>query len=65
MRAESLRFRKQGVERVLKDVFIPWYNAYRFFIQNVKRYEAVSDTVPKVLMWTKIHILYSKNVNKN
>ncbi|XP_066474326.1 isoleucine--tRNA ligase, cytoplasmic [Tiliqua scincoides] len=35
VRAENLRFKEEGVRDVLKDVFLPWYNAYRFFIQNV------------------------------
>ncbi|CAH8283048.1 unnamed protein product [Eruca vesicaria subsp. sativa] len=39
VRAESLRFRKQGVLGVVKDVFLPWYNAYRFLVQNAKRVE--------------------------
>lgn len=26
---------------VLKDVLLPWYNAYRFFIQNVLRLQKV------------------------
>lgn len=41
VRADSLRFKEEGVERVLKDVFLPWYNAYRFFMQNVERLERV------------------------
>lgn len=39
VRADSLKFKEEGVERVLKDVFLPWYNAYRFFMQNVERLE--------------------------
>ncbi|GAB1298166.1 Isoleucine--tRNA ligase, cytoplasmic [Apodemus speciosus] len=37
VRAENLRFKEEGVRDVLKDVLLPWYNAYRFFIQNVFR----------------------------
>ncbi|XP_041129099.1 isoleucine--tRNA ligase, cytoplasmic-like [Polyodon spathula] len=37
VRAENLRFKEDGVRDVLKDVFLPWYNAYRFVIQNVQR----------------------------
>jgi isoleucyl-tRNA synthetase len=37
VRAESLRFKEEGVLGVLKEVFLPWYNAYRFFIQNAQR----------------------------
>ncbi|AQK81811.1 Isoleucine--tRNA ligase cytoplasmic [Zea mays] len=39
VRAESLRFKRTGVFAVVKDVFLPWYNAYRFFVQNAKRLE--------------------------
>ncbi|RWS30922.1 isoleucine--tRNA ligase: cytoplasmic-like protein [Leptotrombidium deliense] len=39
VRAENLRFKEEGVRDVLKDVFLPWYNAYRFLIQNVKIFE--------------------------
>jgi isoleucyl-tRNA synthetase len=27
------------VREVVRDVILPWYNAYRFFVQNVKQYE--------------------------
>lgn len=39
VRAETLRFKKEGVYAVVKDVFLPWYNAYRFLVQNAKRLE--------------------------
>ncbi|KAF8402282.1 hypothetical protein HHK36_013234 [Tetracentron sinense] len=39
VRAEPLRFKKEGVYSVVKDVFLPWYNAYRFLVQNAKRIE--------------------------
>ncbi|GFH28888.1 tRNA-synt_1 domain-containing protein [Haematococcus lacustris] len=29
-----------GVFAVVKDVFLPWYNAYRFLFQSVARFEA-------------------------
>lgn len=37
VRAENLRFKEEGVRDVLKDVFLPWYNAYRFLMQNILR----------------------------
>lgn len=37
VRAEPLRFEEGGVFGVVKDVFLPWYNAYRFLCQNVVR----------------------------
>ncbi|MCP9261114.1 Isoleucine--tRNA ligase, cytoplasmic [Dirofilaria immitis] len=43
VRGENLRFREEGVRDVLKDVLLPWYNAYRFFVQNVKIYECANS----------------------
>lgn len=40
VRAETLRFKEEGVFAVLKDVFLPWYNAYRFLVQAVQGLEA-------------------------
>lgn len=42
VRAESLRFKEEGVFGVVKDVFLPWYNAYRFLVQNIIRWERES-----------------------
>lgn len=39
VRAESLQFRESGVKDVVREVFLPWFNAYRFLIQNISRYE--------------------------
>ncbi|PON74964.1 Isoleucine-tRNA ligase [Parasponia andersonii] len=44
VRAEPLRFKKEGVYGVVKDVFLPWYNAYRFLVQNAKRLEVEGST---------------------
>uniref|UniRef100_A0A0B7BCJ2 Isoleucine--tRNA ligase, cytoplasmic n=1 Tax=Arion vulgaris TaxID=1028688 RepID=A0A0B7BCJ2_9EUPU len=35
VRAENLRFKEEGVRDILKDVFLPWYNAFRFLAQYV------------------------------
>jgi isoleucyl-tRNA synthetase len=40
VRAEPLKFKEEGVKGVIKDVFLPWYNVYRFLIQEVTRYES-------------------------
>ena len=45
VRAEPLRFKESGVHGVLKDVFLPWYNAYRFLIQNIKYWETKTGQV--------------------
>ncbi|XP_071568513.1 isoleucine--tRNA ligase, cytoplasmic [Temnothorax nylanderi] len=39
VRAENLKFKEEGVRDVIKDVFLPWYNAFRFLLQNIEQYE--------------------------
>lgn len=50
VRAEPLKFREEGVKGVVKEVFLPWYNAFRFFLQNIERRETTSGVtfVPNV-----------------
>ena len=36
VRAETLKFKESGVKDVVKDVFLPWFNAYRFLMQNME-----------------------------
>ncbi|XP_051931486.1 isoleucine--tRNA ligase, cytoplasmic [Hippocampus zosterae] len=54
VRAENLRFKEEGVRDVLKDVFLPWYNAYRFLVQNVQRLQKEDG----------IEFLYNENTVK-
>ncbi|KAJ3601900.1 hypothetical protein NHX12_029661, partial [Muraenolepis orangiensis] len=54
VRAENLRFKEEGVRDVLKDVFLPWYNAYRFLVQNVQRLHKEED----------VAFLYNENTVK-
>ena len=35
VRADNLRFKEEGVRDVVKDVFLPWYNAHKFLLQNL------------------------------
>lgn len=44
VRAETLNFKDAGVVATVRDVFLPWYNAYRFLFQNISRYETESNT---------------------
>lgn len=39
VRAETLKFSADGVKGIVRDVFLPWFNAYRFLIQNISRLE--------------------------
>ncbi len=38
VRADSLKFKEEGVGSVLKDVLKPWYNAYRFCVENCNKF---------------------------
>lgn len=38
VRAENLRFKEEGVRDVIKDVLLPWYNAFRFLMQSIDCY---------------------------
>lgn len=40
VKAQDLHFSVAGVKSVIRDVFLPWYNAYRFLVQNISRFEA-------------------------
>ncbi|KAL2919614.1 isoleucine--tRNA ligase [Polyrhizophydium stewartii] len=35
VRAESVRFREEGVKEMVSNVMLPWYNAYRFFFAQL------------------------------
>ncbi|CAJ0923438.1 19145_t:CDS:10 [Entrophospora sp. SA101] len=35
VRAEPLKFKEDGIKEVISKVFLPWYNAYRFFTSQV------------------------------
>ncbi|GMH37086.1 hypothetical protein BSKO_04959 [Bryopsis sp. KO-2023] len=59
VRAETLRFKEDGVFGVVKDVFLPWYNAYRFLVQNVLRWEMESG---KSFDPTKVDLSKATNV---
>jgi len=39
VRAEPLKFKEEGVLNIVKDVFLPWYNVYRFLTLETTRYE--------------------------
>ena len=65
VRAENLRFKEEGVRDVLKDVLLPWYNAYRYLAQSLERLESVSQSIfcsPKTLC--HIIIFLNKILNR-
>lgn len=44
VRAEPLKFQEAGVFEVVKSVFLPWFHAYRFLVENIQRYEKENQT---------------------
>lgn len=40
VRGDVLKFQEDGVNDVVRGVLLPWYNAFRFFIQCVERWES-------------------------
>lgn len=40
VRAEPLRFREDGVRNIIRDVLLPWLNAYRFLATQLEAVEA-------------------------
>ena len=44
VRGDTLKFQEKGVKDIIKDVFLPWYNAHRFLVQNIQQLERVRLT---------------------
>ena len=59
VKAESLRFKEEGVKDILKDVFLPWYNAYRFLLQNIETYQ---NNHGETFQWCELTFGQSDNV---
>lgn len=47
VRGEDLRFSEKGVELVLRQVLIPWWNAYSFFITYARIYKWTPQSEPQ------------------
>ncbi|KAI8969838.1 isoleucyl-tRNA synthetase [Pilobolus umbonatus] len=58
VRAETLKFKEEGVKDVISRVFLPWYNAYKFFITQT----AVLKKDYKYDFQYDLHIKKSDNV---
>jgi len=41
VRGETLKFQEAGVRDMVKDVFLPWFNAYRFLVEAVRKFDKV------------------------
>ena len=49
VKAESLKFSEKGVQQLMRDLLIPWWNAYSFFVTyaNVDGFADAEVTYPK------------------
>ncbi len=49
VRAENLRFSENGVKQILRDLLIPWWNAYSFFVTyaNADKFEEDEVILPE------------------
>ena len=47
---------------VIKDVFLPWYNAYRFFVQNTRRLELEKGVIFTYDVSKEIHVKNAMDV---
>lgn len=44
VRGDALKFNESGVRDIIKDAFLPWYNALKFLLQNIERWEKDKKT---------------------
>ncbi|XP_070159414.1 isoleucine--tRNA ligase, cytoplasmic [Polyergus mexicanus] len=59
VRAENLRFKEEGVRDIIKDVLLPWYNAFRFLVQNIDQFER---EVGKKFVFDETNLPFSINL---
>lgn len=43
VRGQSLKFKEEGLKDIVKDIFLPLYNSYKFLMQNILRFEKVTS----------------------
>lgn len=52
VRAESLKFKEEGVQATVREVLLPWFNAFRFFVQQVGGAgDGGGDGAPPLAYW--------------
>lgn len=51
VRGDAIKFSEAGVKDVIKDAFLPWYNASKFLLQNIESWEKETG---KVFTYTEI-----------
>ncbi|EFN73098.1 Isoleucyl-tRNA synthetase, cytoplasmic [Camponotus floridanus] len=59
VRADNLRFKEEGVRDIIKDVLLPWYNAFRFLVQNIDQFER---EMKERFVFDETNLTYSDNI---
>ena len=62
MRGDSLRFKEEGVRDIVKDVFLPWYNALRLLIQSSDQLK-IDKSIPFIYDDQRLHSSIELNTN--
>jgi isoleucyl-tRNA synthetase len=44
VRGENIRFKERNIRELIQSLFLPWYNAYKFLIQNIYLYNVNTQT---------------------
>lgn len=63
VKGDTLCFNEKGVFEVVRKVFNPWYNVYRFLLQNITRWESSQDQERKFLFDNSLALNKSKLTN--
>lgn len=42
VKADSLKFSNKGVDSIVKEVLLHWFNSYRYLISNITRWEIIT-----------------------
>ena len=59
VRGDALKFNEAGVKDIIKDAFLPWYNALKFLLQNIERGEKDDS---KQFFYTEIEAYTGSNI---
>lgn len=64
VRAETLKFKEEGVKEIISKVFLPWYNAFKFFITQTAVLKKVKIFICIIIIILFTHTtLFQKEFN--
>ncbi|VWU50910.1 isoleucine--tRNA ligase, putative [Hepatocystis sp. ex Piliocolobus tephrosceles] len=59
VRAENLKFQEKGVNEIVKSFILPYYHSFRFFVQEVNRFETNNK---KKFIFNKQYLYKNENI---